>query len=172
MRYAFSLTVDQVRSVGRPFHATINDVMLCCVAGSLNRLLSKKDIVGGCHRDLVIRSAMPVSMRRSANIASMSNEFSSLLIELPIGIQNPSERLTAIVTNTAEAKSSFERYFAYAFAHFIARLPQKMLVWCVTTSTDRISLVVSNIRGPPMPVGTCIPTPYEFYWFIISLTIV
>jgi diacylglycerol O-acyltransferase len=146
-----TVTVDlaEVGTVRAAFGGTVNDVALAMVTNGFRQLLtSRGDHVG----PRSVRSMVPVSLRRAAELHDGANRVTMLLVELPVDADYPLDAYRALVTRTATAKSSGEastgrvgfsladRLPAPVVAgsmHAIARLPQRV-----------ISTVTTNVPGP------------------------
>ena len=83
------------------------------------------------------------------------NKFSSLLIDLPVGVADPLERLKRVTNATREAKFSLERHLLYAFGKWVGSLPEFVLKPLAATMAQSVSVAVSNVRGPPKLLSFC-----------------
>ncbi|HLN17213.1 MAG TPA: wax ester/triacylglycerol synthase family O-acyltransferase [Acidimicrobiales bacterium] len=101
-RYATaSLDLGQVKMVGRACGATVNDVLLACVAGGLRRLLAARGEEVG--RPLV--ALVPVSTRQVEERHNLGNRVSAMLVSLATTEDNPVRRLEKIVAASLVAKA-------------------------------------------------------------------
>ena len=104
------LPLDQVKAVGKVLDASINDVLLSCVAGAIgNYLRSKGDDPSGQQ----IRAMVPVNLRPLADAYKLGNRFGLVPLVLPIGIANPVERLVQVRAGMAELKGSYQPLLAF-----------------------------------------------------------
>jgi diacylglycerol O-acyltransferase / wax synthase len=101
-RYAsLSLSLDDVKLVGRVFEATVNDVILAGVSGGLRRLLAAR----GEQTDQEPLVAMvPVSTRPEGQGDELGNQVSGMLVALASDIDDPVRRLDAISESARVAK--------------------------------------------------------------------
>jgi len=90
--WAPPLPLDEVKTVGRALGASVNDVLLSCVAGALaGYLRDKGDSVDG----VMTRALVPVNLRPMEKAYKLGNRFGLVFLDLPIGVENPIARLYA-----------------------------------------------------------------------------
>ncbi|KAF0700984.1 Aste57867_8430 [Aphanomyces stellatus] len=148
LSYSLALTVDETKAVGKQIKASINDVMLSCVAGGLNKLLPADE---PRHAGMFLRAAIPINMRPSNDkFLTTSNMFSSLMVELPIGETDGVKRTRRVVRAMNEAKFSLEKVFTLALTKFMSHLPDALMVLMAHRFTTRVSVAITNVRGPGM----------------------
>jgi WS/DGAT/MGAT family acyltransferase len=100
--WAEPISLDEVKTVGKALGASVNDVLLSCVAGALREyLVDKGDIVDG----VTLRAIVPVNLRPLEEAYNLGNEFGLIFLDLPIGIENPFERLYAVRANMRALKT-------------------------------------------------------------------
>ena len=79
-----------MKTVGKALAASVNDVLLSCVAGALRAyLVDKGDAVDG----VIVRALVPVNLRPLEQAYRLGNHFGLVFLDLPIGIENPVERV-------------------------------------------------------------------------------
>ncbi len=133
--------LERARQVAHAHHATVNDVVLCAMAGGARALLAVR---GELRRELVLKVSVAASVRGPTSASHAANLVGVLLVPLPVGVQDPIRRLEEIARATAERK----RLPPYQPA---ARLLQRWMV----RSMDRqrmINLLMSNLPGPREPM--------------------
>lgn len=133
--------LEQARQVAHAHHATVNDVMLCAIAGGARALLAGR---GELQRPLVLKVSVAASVRAPASASQPGNLVGILLVPVPVGEEDPIRRLEQIARATAERK----RLPPYQPA---ARILQR---WMIRTMNRqrRINLLMSNLPGPPQPL--------------------
>jgi diacylglycerol O-acyltransferase / wax synthase len=133
--------LEQAKRAAHAHHATVNDVVLCAMAGGARALLASR---GELRPGLVLKASVAASVRPAMNASSAGNLVGVLLVPLPVGERDPLRRLEQIASATARRK----RLPPYQpAAPFLQR-------WMVR-SMDRqrmINLLMSNLPGPPRPV--------------------
>jgi len=133
--------LEQARQVAHAHHATVNDVVLCAIAGGARALLAGR---GELQRPLALKVSVAASVRAPASASQAGNLVGILLVPVPVGEQDPIRRLEQIARATAERK----RLPPYQPA---ARFLQR---WMIRTMNRqrRINLLMSNLPGPPQPM--------------------
>ncbi|RKS68862.1 uncharacterized protein DUF1298 [Actinomadura pelletieri DSM 43383] len=84
------LPLGTVREVGRRHGARVTDVVLCAVAGALNRTVGARDDAPG-----TCRVAVPLMMRPPGS-AMVGNHTTAVMVDLPLGPMPETERLALI----------------------------------------------------------------------------
>jgi diacylglycerol O-acyltransferase / wax synthase len=155
-----SLSLAEVKLVGRAFGATVNDVMLATVGGALRNLLEER----GEEIDAPLIAMVPVSTRERekgapavSDAPSLGNKVSAMLVSLATTIDNPVERLVAVAESARAAKTrtdvlggriidDWAQLIVPALSTRAARLLSNLRVF------DRVAPVfnvtISNVPGP------------------------
>jgi len=115
-RYSWASTsVDEVRKVRKAFGGSFNDVVLAATAGAFRQLLLSR----GESVERPVRSLVPVSVRTRDTSGRRSAtapwpQVSGMFADLPVGIEDPVERLAAVTSQMNYLKSSHEAVAAEA----------------------------------------------------------
>jgi diacylglycerol O-acyltransferase / wax synthase len=133
--------LEQAKQVAHAHHATVNDVVLCTIAGGARALLAGR---GELRRPLVLKVSVAASVRAPASTSQAGNLVGVLLVPVPVGEQDPIRRLEQIARATAERK----RLPPYQPA---ARFLQRAMIRTMNRQR-RINLLMSNLPGPPQPM--------------------
>ena len=146
-------SVADVKTIRRALGGTVNDVLLAAVSGGFHALLLGRG--EPLPPELMVRTLVPLSMRTQNARGIPDNRVSALFAELPVGLQDPVERLHAITTELDALKRSGQAAAGSALtqlsglapppllalgARALARLPQR-----------RLQTVTTNIPGPQQP---------------------
>lgn len=160
---AYSVTTT--KAVGKKFHATINDVMLTCVAGAMRRaMLANGETISP---SLTVRAAIPVDMRATTEVITTArNKFSSLVIDFPVGVTDPVKRLKLVKASMSEAKNSLEKVFTYTGSNLVAQLPVNIMKKIVRFSTSKISVAITNVRASSFELSICSHKMLGFFGFV------
>jgi WS/DGAT/MGAT family acyltransferase len=144
--------LSDAQLVRRAFGGTINDVVLAAITSGFRELLSAR----GESVDRVLRTLVPVSVRRPGERGDYNNRVSAMFAELPVGIEDPVARLQSITAQMAGLKESKQAVAGETLtslsgfappmllalgARVASRLPQRML----NTGT-------TNVPGPQFPL--------------------
>jgi len=153
------IALDEVKRVKNAYGCTVNDVVIALCAGALRRHFEANGEV--IDDDLV--AMVPISVRTEDDKGAMGNKVSAMLTSLATTIDDPAQRLAAIVVGTRRAKeqekaipadtlSDWTEFMAPALAARAARLYSVMRV------ADRVrpvfNVIISNVPGPSIPLYT------------------
>src|SRR6185295_973382 len=103
-----STTVDDIKRIRKETGATFNDVLLAATTRGFRDLLKAR----GESLDRVVRTLVPVSVRprdasgRAVGDGTFENKVSAMFAELPVGLDDPAERLAAVSAQMAGLKES------------------------------------------------------------------
>jgi len=139
------LQLDELKTIGRTFDATVNDVMLTAVAGALHVYLERR-------QSLVdeLRAIVPVNLRRLDEPLprKLGNRFGLVLLPLPVGIASQRERLIEVKRRMDAIKRSPEGTFSYGFLSAIGLTPRHLQRLLVGQYASRGTAVMTNVVGP------------------------
>jgi WS/DGAT/MGAT family acyltransferase len=141
------LSLNEVKSIKNRFGGTVNDVILCVIAGGLRQYLRTS---GMTVDDLELKAMIPVNVRPENERSNLGNRVSSLIAPLPVGIADPVERLRAVSAAMETLKHSgqagqLERLLA--FADLVPPLLQSAIGGLQNLVTP-VNTVCTNVPGP------------------------
>jgi diacylglycerol O-acyltransferase len=131
--------------------ATVNDIVLTAVAGSLGRFLAER----GMETDgLELRACVPVSLRPEAKKGALGNEIAIMNAPLPIGTKDPLERLAKVRQGMEHLKSGKQAQGAKVLTSLENALPPAVLARAsrLGFSSRLYNLLVTNVPGPQIPI--------------------
>jgi WS/DGAT/MGAT family acyltransferase len=152
-----SATIADVSRIRRSLGGTLNDVVLAAVTGGYRELLLARDEDPAA---TVLRTLVPVSVRTEDARRIADNRVSAILLELPVGLEDPVGRLVAVQARMDELKSSHMAEATDAVAS-AADLAPPMLVGSITRMAMRalrehpqrsLNTVTTNVPGPQFPL--------------------
>jgi WS/DGAT/MGAT family acyltransferase len=147
--WADPLPLDEVKTIGKALGASVNDVLLSCVAGALRGyLLDKGDGVDG----VMMRALVPVNLRPIEKAYKLGNQFGLVFLDLPIGIENPVERLYAVRGNMNALKGSFQPVLALGLLAAMGTGPKALQDVLLQALARNGSAVMTNVPGPQQPL--------------------
>ena len=147
--WAEPLALDEVKTVGRALGASVNDLLLACVAGALRDYLAEH---GDAVDALTIRALVPVNLRPLEKAYKLGNRFGLVFLDLPIGIANPVERLYAVRENMRALKGSYQPVLALGLLAAMGAGPQMLQDALLTTLASKATAVMTNVPGPQTPL--------------------
>ena len=133
---------------------TVNDVTLAVVAGALRRWLLERDVAV---EGLELKALVPVSIRTENEHGELGNKLTAMRGPLPVGIEDPLERLRAVSAAMDALKASKQPLGAEAIwglnDWFRDFAPPVLLspTAAINFSTRLFNLLVTNFPGPQMP---------------------
>jgi len=146
------IPLDEVKAVGKALNCSINDVLLSCVAGALGEYLKTfGDDVAGQE----IRAMVPVNLRPMDQAHKLGNRFGLVPLVLPIGIENPIERVYEVRRRMAALKGSYQPLLAFsllAVAGLLIKPAQDMMLNLFAKKT---TAVMTNVPGPREKLKFC-----------------
>jgi diacylglycerol O-acyltransferase len=148
----FDLT--DFKHVKNALGGTVNDVTLTVVAGALRRWLLERGVkVDG----LELKALVPVSIRTENEHGELGNKLTAMRGPLPVGVEDPVERLHAVSAAMDALKVSKQPLGAEAiwglndwfrdFAPPVLLAPTA----AINFSTRLFNLLVTNFPGPQVP---------------------
>lgn len=152
-----SAELPTVKAIGRDLGGTVNDVVLAAVSSGFRRLLIER---GEDPADTVVRSMVPVSVRSVGATSEVANHVSTLIADLPVGVEDPIERFEAIRDRMQQLKASHMAE-AGELVTELANLAPPPLVSMVSRlgvraqhlGTQRsVTTVTTNVPGPQFPL--------------------
>ena len=160
-----------VRATGHKYDATVNDVLLTAVSGTLGKLVRHR---GETIDRLVV--SMPVSARTEANVTELGNQVGAMLVEVPLS-GDPFQRLAAIAQTTRQRKSRARGTSAILLTPALRGLGWLGLLKLYVRRQRRVNTFVTNVRGPKerlsllgIPIREVIPVGYTTGNVTVSFT--
>ena len=143
------LPIEEVKLDGKVLGCSINDVLLSCVSGAIRHYLSGRgEQVDG----LEIRAMVPVNLRPLQDALQLGNKFGLVPLVLPVGIENPLERLLEIKRRMVELKSGYQALLAFAILGVVGSLPKMVQDQVLALFSNKSSAVMTNVPGPAVPI--------------------
>jgi WS/DGAT/MGAT family acyltransferase len=147
--WADPLPLDEVKTIGHALGVSVNDLLLACVSGALREyLLEHEDRVDG----VTLRALVPVNLRPLEKAYRLGNQFGLVFLDLPIGIENPIERLYAVRANMLALKGSFQPVLALGLLAAMGAGPKVLQETLLRALARNATAVMTNVPGPQMPL--------------------
>jgi len=159
------LPLDRVKAAGKALQASVNDVLLASVAGAIGSYLrdAGEDPTG---KD--IRALVPVNLRPLEEAWKLGNRFGLVPLLVPVGIENPMERLLVVRARMAALKGSYQPLLAYellAFSGLLLRPGQEAIS---NLFLGKTTAVMTNVAGPTRPLKFCGATLRQSIFWVPS----
>jgi diacylglycerol O-acyltransferase len=146
-------SLEQVRQIRGALGGTVNDVVLAAITrGFRDLLLARGEEVDG----RVVRTLVPVSVRRESERGVYNNRVSGLFPGLPVGIEDPVARLNAIREHMERFKRSGQAVAGDALTRLSGFGPPMLLAVSARLATRfeqrLVQTVATNVPGPQFPL--------------------
>lgn len=132
---------------------TVNDVVLSAITRGFRDLLSTR---GEDPSRLTVRALVPVSVRRPGEEGSYNNRVSAMFAELPVGIEDPVERLRAVSSQMEHLKGSHQAVAGDVLTSMSGFAPALLLALGMRVAfrmpQRSLNTVTTNVPGPQQPL--------------------
>jgi WS/DGAT/MGAT family acyltransferase len=146
------LALDHVKAVGRALGCSVNDVLLACAAGAIGGYLAER---GDDPTGKEIRAMVPVNLRPLDQAWKLGNRFGLAPLVLPIGIENPIERVYAVRRRMNELKGSYQPLLAFGILAATGLFVKPVQDAVLGLFSRKTTAVMTNVPGPAQPLKLC-----------------
>ena len=157
------LPLDEVKTIGKALNCSINDVLLACAAGAIGDYLRER---GDDPAGKEIRAMVPVNLRPLEKAWQLGNRFGLAPLVLPIGIDNPIERVYAVRARMREMKGSYQPLLAFGVLAVAGLLVKPMQDALLNLFAKKSTAVMTNVPGPALPLGLCGSTLRQMIFWV------
>ena len=143
---------SEVRAIRQACGATVNDVVLAVLGGALSRYYEGH---GQATDGQIARVLTPVNVRREDERGALGNRISMILVEVPLGLRSPIERLNAIRERTERMKRDHVADGIGLAADSLDILPpmlQALFGALPKPPNTLANMVCTNVPGPMIPL--------------------
>jgi diacylglycerol O-acyltransferase len=160
--------LTDVKEVRAGLGGTVNDVVLTLITNGFRELLqSRGEEVA---EDQVVRTMVPVSVRRRGEKGVYNNRVSAVFAGLPVGLREPAARLESIRAEMDGVKSSKQAVAGDVLTSLSGFAPPGLLALGsrLVTAAPRLNMhtATTNVPGPQQPVQTLGRRMLESYPFV------
>ncbi len=143
------LPLDDVKAVARAHDATVNDVLVTCVAGTLHSYLRAHEAVCAS-----VNWMIPVNLKALDTTLpeDLGNSFAIVQLELPTNVADPLVVLDVVRQRMGRIKSGHEAAVAFRIQEVISGMSKSVYRVSVDLLANRAIGVLTNVPGPPIPV--------------------
>jgi WS/DGAT/MGAT family acyltransferase len=147
-------SLADVKAVRSALGGTVNDVVLTIITNGLRDLLEARS--ERIAPDRVVRTMVPVSVRRPGEKGAYNNRVSAVFARLPVALDDPAKRLAHIREQMDGVKSSKQAVAGDTLAQLSGFAPPLLLALGsrVMTRSLRLNMdtATTNVPGPQQPV--------------------
>ena len=137
-------SLSSIKEVAHAHDAKVKDVLLAATAGGLRALLRER---GEDDDDLIMRIAVPVSLRKGRGGEAGGNRVGEMVVPMPIGEPDPTRRLRRIAAETADRKTRIPPSVGMLLRNRFAR---RLMLKAI--DRQRVNVNSADVPGPPMPL--------------------
>jgi WS/DGAT/MGAT family acyltransferase len=137
--------LEEAKTAAKALGGSLNDIFVTAAAGG----------AGAYHRSVgspvdELRISMPVSTRTDASAGG--NAFTPMRVLVPVGIEDPLERFTAIRARLETTKHERAMSLVDGLAGVANLLPTSVAVRLARQQVETVDFATSNVRGAPFPL--------------------
>lgn len=164
-RYVWATAqLDDVKAIRLAHGGTVNDVVLTLITRGFRDLLQAR---GEDTAGRVIRTLVPVSVRPRSGSGpaegdgTLENKVSAMFAELPVGVDDPVQRLHAISAQLDDLKESKQALAGEAITSLGGFAPPMLLSLGMRVATrmgrriGNLDTITTNVPGPQFPLYSC-----------------
>jgi diacylglycerol O-acyltransferase / wax synthase len=160
-------TLADVKTVRRGLGGTVNDIVLTVLTrGFRDLLLARDENVEG----RVVRTLVPVSVRTAGERGTYNNRVSAMIAELPVGLDDPAERLAAIRAQMDDLKESKQAVAGEVLTSLSGFAPSLLLALgtrvAMRIPQRNVNTVTTNVPGPQHQLFACGRPMIEAFPFV------
>ena len=139
------IPLTDVKAVGNVTGGTVNDVLLTAVAGAMGRYLrTRGETIGG----LNLRAVVPVNLRPVDEPLKLGNAFGLVFLSLPVGIDDPLDRLRELKRRMDAIKGTPEALVTFGILNAIGAAGPQVEEIVVSLFEKKATTVMTNVPGP------------------------
>ncbi len=148
--WAEPLDLNEVKSVSKAFGCTVNDALIAAVTGAIREYMIS---VGDDPEELQdVRATVPVNLRPLEHAQELGNHFGLVFLSLPLGVDNPLERLYVVNDRMNELKSSKQAAVTLGFLAALGMGPSAVQKPVLDMLSQKATAVLTNVPGPQQPL--------------------
>ena len=159
------MPLDAVKAIGKGLGCSINDVLLACVAGAIGAYLRD---AGEDPTGKEIRAMVPVNLRPAEEAWKLGNRFGLAPLVLPIGIDNPVERIYAVRRRMNDLKGSYQPLLAFSILAVAGLMIKPVQDTLLGLFAKKTTAVMTNVPGPAKPLMLCGSTLRQTMFWVPS----
>ncbi len=156
------VALDDVKAIGAPLGAKINDVLVAAMSGALRAYLQRRRVDVNA---MTVRAMVPVDLRPAERAAELGNEFGLVILELPVQGRRSLQRLRATKVRMDALKRSPEAAAIMTLFDLFGRGPKAVEDFAVDIFGSKASVVMTNVAGPQQRLFVAgVPIDRFMFW--------
>jgi WS/DGAT/MGAT family acyltransferase len=156
------VALTDIKAIGTPHGAKINDVLVAGMTGALRKYLEKRGVDVD---STTLRATVPVDLRAPERAHELGNHFGLVILELAVSSNDPWERLRATKANMDTLKRSPEAVAIMTLFEIFGRGPKAVEDLAIYLFGSKASLVMTNVAGSPQQLYlTGVPIDRIMFW--------
>ncbi|HEY2774502.1 MAG TPA: wax ester/triacylglycerol synthase family O-acyltransferase [Candidatus Binatia bacterium] len=144
----WSISLDDVKRIGRRLGGTVNDVALTLVSEAFAQTSA------GPAAGRTLRVYCPVGSTACVSTLTLGNRVSGMMVDLPLEQLDLQTRWERVIAASREGKASGSVQGAFLLASVANSLSPSLLsrIEAMTGGTQVFNLILTNVPGPSMPL--------------------
>lgn len=160
----FDIPFEPLRKAKAGLGGQMIDVMLTAVAGAVGDWHRAQ----GHHDVSDVMTLVPINLRPPSEFtlaAATGNRASGVMVQLPLGVANPTRRFEQVHSRVVERKAHPAIELMPKLAEVVAVLPRPLVRFLSRTGSESVHLIVTNVPGIMQPrwlAGARVTAGYPF----------
>ena len=146
------IPLDEVKAIGKALNSSVNDVLLGCVAGAIGAYLRN---LGDETLGKEIRAMVPINLRPLEDAWKLGNRFGLVPLVLPIGLDNPIERVFTVRSRMNDLKGSLQPLLTFGLLSVAGLLIKPAQDAMLSLFGRKTTAVMTNVPGPATKLKVC-----------------
>ncbi len=143
------VAMADVKAIGAPLGAKVNDVLVAAMTGALRTYLKAR---GVDVNHTTVRAMVPVDLRPPERVGLLGNDFRLVLLDLPVAAAKAADRLVQTKARMDRLKRSPEPVAMKFLFELFGSGPKAIQDLATSIFGSKASLVMTNVVGPKDPV--------------------
>lgn len=143
------VAIRDVKAIGAPSGAKVNDVLVAGMTGALRAYLKKR---GVDVNHTSVRAMVPVDLRPPERVGELGNEFGLVVLELAVASRDSLARLATTKARMDALKRSPEAVATRVLLDLVGRGPKVVEDLANALFGSKASVVMTNVVGPRDPL--------------------
>ncbi len=143
------VAIADVRAIGAPSGAKVNDVLVAAMTGALRAYLKRRGVDVNA---TTVRAMVPVDLRPPEQFGELGNEFGLVILDLAVAKARAKDRLAETKQRMDALKRSPEAVAMRLLFDIFGRGPKPIEDLANQIFGSKASVVMTNVAGPRQPL--------------------